>query len=221
MDTFSKSKEAPTTTVEVFGEADALKGYIIDPSHYPDNAAGLKKGADGFVLIPQPLDTEDDPLNWSPRKKWLTVAIIAYIAALADFTGGTAIITVIPQSMYVTVTMPAVMRLPATDSLSLQAMAPVAGRGTTRRCGQSIHNRSVWTFCHCPRQFLRTLACHLYLPDCDGRHMRLVCNRNELQLLSCCAHHQWLFLQRRPRRCPDVGSGSLLLPRASAGHQLH
>lgn len=92
-------KEAAARTVEVYGNADALKGYIVDPSHYPDNAAGLKKSADGLVLIPQPLDTDDDPLNWSPRKKWLTVAIIAYIAALADYTGGTAIITVIPQSM--------------------------------------------------------------------------------------------------------------------------
>lgn len=97
----SEAKVAPTTIIEVYGKADALKGYIIDPHRYPDNAAGLKKGADGFVLIPQPLDTDEDPLNWSPRRKWLTVAIIAYIAALADYTGGTAIITVIPQSMYV------------------------------------------------------------------------------------------------------------------------
>lgn len=106
MSTSPTGKEAPTTTVEVFGDADALKGYIIDPSRYPDNASGLKKGADGFVLIPQPLDTPDDPLNWSSRKKWLTVAIIAYIAALADYTGGTAIITVIPQSLYVTARRP-------------------------------------------------------------------------------------------------------------------
>ena len=79
----------------------ALEGYLIDPSRYPDNAEGLKKSANGFVLIPQPLDTDDDPLNWSSRKKWRMVAIIAYIAALADYTGGTAIITVIPQAKYV------------------------------------------------------------------------------------------------------------------------
>lgn len=88
-------------TIEIHEETEALEGYVVDPSRYPDNAAGLKTSADGFVLIPQPLDTDDDPLNWSPRRKWLIVAIIAYIAALADYTGGTAIITVIPQSMYV------------------------------------------------------------------------------------------------------------------------
>lgn len=92
---------ADVRTVEIHEEREALEGYVVDPSRYPDNAAGLKTSADGFVLIPQPLDTQDDPLNWSPGRKWLTVAIIAYIAALADYTGGTAIITVIPQAMYV------------------------------------------------------------------------------------------------------------------------
>jgi hypothetical protein len=53
----------------------------------------------GFVLIPQHLDTPDQPLSWSPGKKWVIVAIIAYIALLADRTGGTAIITIVPQSM--------------------------------------------------------------------------------------------------------------------------
>jgi len=78
---------------------EALEGYVLDPNRYPD-AAGLKTTEDGaYVLIPQPLDTPDDPLNWSLRKKRLILAIVAYIAALADFTGGTAIITVIPQSM--------------------------------------------------------------------------------------------------------------------------
>lgn len=81
-------------------EVEALEGYVVDPSQYPDNAARLKTSPDGrFVLIPQPLDTPNDPLNWPSRKKWFLVAIVAYIALLADYTGGTAIITVIPQSM--------------------------------------------------------------------------------------------------------------------------
>jgi len=87
---------------EIDEEVEALEGYTVDPRRYPDSAARLKTSPDGhFVLIPQPLDTDDDPLNWSPRKKWFIAAIIAYIAFLADYTGGTAIITVIPQSLYV------------------------------------------------------------------------------------------------------------------------
>lgn len=102
--TTSTSFEKPTPdlrSVKIHEETEALEGYIVDPSLYPNHAAGLKTSHDGFVLVPQPLDNSEDPLNWSPRKKWLIVAIIAYIAALADYTGGTAIITIIPQSMYI------------------------------------------------------------------------------------------------------------------------
>jgi len=85
---------------EVDEEREALDGYILDPALYPDNAARLKLSADGkYVLIPQPSDSLLDPLNWSPAKKWLITGIIAYIAALADYTGGTAIVVVIPQTL--------------------------------------------------------------------------------------------------------------------------
>ena len=99
----SSEKKAPLTleTVKIHERNEALEGYVLDPSQYAGDASTLKTSAEGFILIPQPLDSDDDPLNWSPRRKWTIVAIIAYIAALADYTGGTAIIAVIPQSMYV------------------------------------------------------------------------------------------------------------------------
>ena len=98
------SADSPTAvTFEVNEIQEALDGYVLDPSRYPDNASSLKLSEDGKnVLIPQPTDSPNDPLNWSYRKKAITLIIIAYIAALADYTGGTAIITVIPQSLYVT-----------------------------------------------------------------------------------------------------------------------
>ena len=86
-------------TVDANEETEALDGYVLDPSLYPDNAARLKTTADGrFVLIPQPQDTPSDPLNWTRAQKWTILGIVTYIAALADYTGGTAIITVIPQA---------------------------------------------------------------------------------------------------------------------------
>ena len=99
--TSSSAEKAPVTfeTVQIHENNEALNGYVLDPSHYTGDASALKTSTDGLILIPQPLDTEDDPLNWSRGKKWAIVAIIAYIAALADYTGGTAIITVIPQSL--------------------------------------------------------------------------------------------------------------------------
>ncbi|KAJ5495962.1 MFS transporter [Penicillium diatomitis] len=85
---------------EIDEEMEAIDGYVVDPSRYSDHACRLKTSRDGrFVLIPQPLDTPDDPLNWSNGRKWTIVIIVAYIALLADYTGGTAIITVIPQSL--------------------------------------------------------------------------------------------------------------------------
>lgn len=91
-----------STAIEVNELQEALEGYVLDPRQYPNNAAGLKTTSDGrYVLIPQPSDSPRDPLNWSSNKKAFMLAAIAYIAALADYTGGTAIITIIPQSMYV------------------------------------------------------------------------------------------------------------------------
>lgn len=88
-----------TTAIEVNELQEALDGYVLDPARYPNNAAGLKTTADGkYVLIPQPSDSDRDPLNWSRRKKFVMLGIVAYIAALADYVGGTAIITVIPQA---------------------------------------------------------------------------------------------------------------------------
>ncbi|KAJ5290858.1 MFS transporter [Penicillium angulare] len=87
-------------TAEIDEEVEALEGYLVDPSHYANNASRLKTSDDGrFVLIPQPLDSNDDPLNWNKGKKIRNMVIIAYIALLADYTGGTSIITVIPQSI--------------------------------------------------------------------------------------------------------------------------
>ncbi|KAK4542162.1 hypothetical protein LTR36_007009 [Oleoguttula mirabilis] len=124
------SSDKETVAVEVNELQEALDGYVLNPALYPNNAQGLKTTADGkYVLIPQPTDSPRDPLNWSPRKKALMLGIIAYIAALADYTGkfyaqslhletlltarqygGTAIITVIPQAAQWQMTQPAVQR---------------------------------------------------------------------------------------------------------------
>lgn len=83
-------------------ETEALEGYVLDLTHYGNNAARLKTSPDGrYVLIPQPSDYPSDPLNWKKAKKIRIIAIVAYISLLADYIGGTAIMTIIPQAMFV------------------------------------------------------------------------------------------------------------------------
>jgi hypothetical protein len=86
--------------VEVDEELDALEGYVLDASLYRDGAARLKKTPDGkTVLIPQPSESANDPLNWPASKKYYTIAVIAFIAFLPDYTAGSGIVTVIPQAL--------------------------------------------------------------------------------------------------------------------------
>lgn len=91
----------PDIDLEQIGEKD---GYVLDEENLrrtlniPDSAA-IKTAPDGkTVLIPQPSDDPEDPLNWSPWKK----TIILYIVSLTAFTGdyGSAIggVTLLPQA---------------------------------------------------------------------------------------------------------------------------
>ncbi|ORY78923.1 major facilitator superfamily domain-containing protein [Leucosporidium creatinivorum] len=55
-------------------------------------AAGLKTAADGVtVLLPQPSDDPNDPLNWSSTKKHTILLILAFAAFCGDFQSGAGI----------------------------------------------------------------------------------------------------------------------------------
>ena len=95
----------PNVDLEEIGEKE---GYVLDEEHLrrdlniPDDTA-IKIAPDGrTVLIPQPSDDPQDPLNWPSWKK----TMILYIVSLTAFTGdyGSAIggITLLPQAQYVT-----------------------------------------------------------------------------------------------------------------------
>ena len=135
-----KAQAFSAATAEINEVNEALEGYVLDPSRYPNGAADLKTTDDGqFVLIPQPLDTSDDPLNWSPRKKALILTIIAYIASLADYTGGTAILTIIPQSVYVFRGLPMVRTLSA--NANMEGMAHDSTPRPACHRGKYLHHR--------------------------------------------------------------------------------
>jgi len=76
-------------------------GYVVDVSQIQDKALveRLKLASDGrTILIPQPSEDPNDPLNWSWFKKHLILIIISATAFLADYGSATGAVALIPQA---------------------------------------------------------------------------------------------------------------------------
>lgn len=82
---------------------DLREGYIVDSTAESGlEGKRLKLAPDGrTVLIPQPSDSQDDPLNWSQFKKHLFLYIIAASAFLPDYGSAVGAVTLLPQAKYV------------------------------------------------------------------------------------------------------------------------
>jgi len=81
-------------------QLEGENGYRIDPKLFAETA-GLKLSSDGRnVLIPQPNDDPNNPLNWSHGKKALILGIITAASFLPDYGSATGAVTLIPQSKY-------------------------------------------------------------------------------------------------------------------------
>ena len=77
------------------------EGYLID-IHTEDaiKASGLRLAKDGHtVLIPQPSDDRNDPLNWSWAKKHLILFVVSFASFLPDYGSATGAVTLIPQAV--------------------------------------------------------------------------------------------------------------------------
>jgi len=73
-------------------------GYALDASR--TDTQDLKTTFDGqTVLIPQPTDSKDDPLNWSWRKKHAILLVVSATAFLPDFCTSIGAVALIPQSV--------------------------------------------------------------------------------------------------------------------------
>ncbi len=103
-----ESKEAPISKEATLTEHHHLEaaqarlerdaGYAIDPKLFAENE-GLKLSSDGRnVLIPQPSDDPNDPLNWSTSKKALILGVITAASFLPDYGSATGAVTLIPQA---------------------------------------------------------------------------------------------------------------------------
>jgi hypothetical protein len=73
-------------------------GYVLDASAFAPSEHPLKTASDGHtLLIPQPSEDPNDPLNWSSTKKHLFLFIIAVAAFLPDYGSSTGAITNLVQ----------------------------------------------------------------------------------------------------------------------------
>ena len=71
------------------GTTNILTGYQQDTNSISSNKS-LKRDKNGLVLLPQPSDSINDPLNWSkPRKIW-HLMLLAFITALTAATSNDA-----------------------------------------------------------------------------------------------------------------------------------
>ncbi|TFK45920.1 MFS transporter [Heliocybe sulcata] len=89
---------SPNDDLETRGERD---GYILEAKQAEDeyNEQALKVAADGHtVLIPQPSDDPNDPLNWSPAKKHAILFIVSATALLPDYGSATGAVTLLQQA---------------------------------------------------------------------------------------------------------------------------
>ncbi|KAL9112383.1 MAG: hypothetical protein Q9227_003225 [Pyrenula ochraceoflavens] len=79
-------------------EFSEQEGYIVEATAEVD-ASNLKTAPDGHtILVPQPSEYPEDPLNWSPFKKHLILFIISLTALLPDYGSATGAVTLIPQA---------------------------------------------------------------------------------------------------------------------------
>ncbi|KAJ5921131.1 hypothetical protein N7466_009457 [Penicillium verhagenii] len=80
--------------LEEIGERE---GYVLNDASLV-NERGLKTTADGqIILIPQPSDSPNDPLNWSSFRKHAILIIISCTAFLPDYGSATGAVTLTAQ----------------------------------------------------------------------------------------------------------------------------
>ncbi|KAH8704870.1 major facilitator superfamily domain-containing protein [Talaromyces proteolyticus] len=99
-DTIVKSNAGfrkPRRIIDVSGEVVLV---LDSSSELESNLHGLKLAKDGHtVLVPQPSDNEEDPMNWKSFKKHAILLCLAFAGFATDFSLDAGIPTVAPQAI--------------------------------------------------------------------------------------------------------------------------
>ena len=102
-------------------------GYVLDAARLSQNDATKLSRDQRTILIPQPSDDPNDPLNWSQFRKNLILALVCACTFLPDYGSVTGAITLIPQAKWLALTL---FRRTRTDNTA-ENMAPLRTRSTT------------------------------------------------------------------------------------------
>jgi hypothetical protein len=100
----SNEKGAAKTTAAIdLDRVAEQEGYVLDEARLREKFGlapdvPLKKSKKGDVLIPQPTDDPEDPLNWSRWKKAAILLFIGVSAATSDYSAATGASALIPQA---------------------------------------------------------------------------------------------------------------------------
>lgn len=99
-----ESRPAHLEQIQTIDDLDRLgetEGYVLDATvfekeHHSRHPKTAKDGK--TILIPQPSDDPNDPLNWSQSRKSLILFVISCTAFLPDYGSATGAVTLIPQA---------------------------------------------------------------------------------------------------------------------------
>ena len=73
-------------------------GYVLDVQWLEADQAPKLASDHRTVLIPQPSDDPNDPLNWSQTRKNVMLAVVCACTFLPDYGSVTGAVTLIPQA---------------------------------------------------------------------------------------------------------------------------
>lgn len=96
------SDKGEKTQLDPTGTTSDPSAHVLDIEELGPEGQGLQTASDGkTILFPQPSSDPNDPLNWSPFKKHLTLLIIAMVAFLSDFGSAMGVVALLPQARYI------------------------------------------------------------------------------------------------------------------------
>lgn len=94
---FITDEKGTPVNLDAVGD-DVGRVRVLDVVQLGTGGEEVKTTADGHtVLIPQPSTDPNDPLNWPPLKKHVTLFVVSVVAFMPDFGSSMGVVALLPQ----------------------------------------------------------------------------------------------------------------------------